>query len=107
MVVLLLTCALALVSMPLSVASAPIAVSVDQHSWLKEAAPNDNFGTEKELPSKNKPGDSERAVLRFNLSPIPPKARIQSAIATFRVTTPDPSPVHVFRITKAPGRRAG
>jgi hypothetical protein len=87
--------------MPFSVHSAPITVSVDQDSWLKEAAPNDNFGTEKELPSKNKPGDNERAVLRFNLSPIPPKARIQSAIATFRVTTPDPSPVHVFRITKA------
>jgi hypothetical protein len=101
MVVLLLICALALLSIPLSVASAPITVSVDQDSWLKEAAPNDNFGTEKELSSKTKPGDNERAVLRFNLSPIPPKARIQSAIATFRVTTPDPSPVHVFRITDA------
>ncbi len=101
LITLALLLPLDLLSTPFPVHAAPITISVDQDSWLKEAAPNDNFGTEKELSIKNTPTDNERAVFRFNLSPIAPKAEIRSAIATFRVTTPDSSPVHVFRIIDA------
>jgi hypothetical protein len=76
-----------------------ITVFVDQDSWLKEAAPFDNFGSEKELPVKNKRGDSERAVFRFDLSGIPANSKIDAATATFRVTTPDTSPINIYRIT--------
>lgn len=74
---------------------------VDQDSWLKEAAPFDNFGGEKELPAKNKSGDSERAVYRFDLSAISAQPNIISATARFRVTTPDNQPINVFRVTDA------
>ena len=79
--------------------AAATTVPVDQDAWLKEAAPQDNFGNEKELPIKNKATDNERAVFRFDLSALPPTSEISQATATFRVTTPDTSPVHVFRIT--------
>lgn len=79
----------------------PIAIvaAVDQDSWLKQAARRDNFGDEKELPAKRKGGDSERAVLRFDLSDIPAGAEIISAAATLRVTSADRRPVNVHRIT--------
>ena len=77
----------------------PITVLVDQDAWLKEAAPGDNFGDEKELPIKNKATDNERAVFRFDLSPVPLNAEISQATASFRVTTADSSPVNIYRIT--------
>ena len=76
-----------------------VTVTVDQDSWLKEAAPFDNFGDEKELPVKNKPGGSERAVFRFDLSDIPLNSQIHAATATFRVTTRDTRPINIYRIT--------
>ncbi len=85
---------------PLVQGANPITVLVDQDSWLKEAAPNDNFGEDKELPIKHKPTDNERAVFRFDLTPIPEGAEILQATATFRVTTPDSQPVNVYRLTK-------
>ena len=97
----LLVVSLALGMCGLSVATVDAEVTtvfVDQDSWLKEAAPGDNFGSEKELPVKNKAGDSERAVYRFSLTGIPVNTKVNSAIATFRVTTPDSQPINVFRI---------
>lgn len=79
----------------------PIVAAVDQDSWLKQAARSDNFGNESELPVKRKQGDSERAVIRFDLSGVPIGARVQSAVARLRVTTADRRPVDVYRVTDA------
>ena len=61
----------------------------DRDTWLKEAAPNDNFGGEGELPVKNKPSDNTRAVYHFDLSSITPGTRVVTATLKFYVTVND------------------
>ena len=70
-------------------------------AWLKEAAPNENHGDDKELPVKNKPGDNFRAVYQFDFSSIPVGANVTRADFWLRVTGEDDSgdPVNVYRIT--------
>ena len=36
-------------------------------TWLKEAAPNENHGNDKELSAKNKPSDNFRALYLLSL----------------------------------------
>ena len=61
----------------------------DRDAWIKEAAPNDNFGGESELPVKNKPTDSFRALYHYDLSSIATGSIVQSATAWFYVTAND------------------
>ena len=70
-------------------------------AWLKEAAPNENHGSDEELPVKNKPGDSFRAVYQFDFSSIPAGANVTRADLWLRVTGEDNSgePVNIYRIT--------
>ncbi|MEE8130595.1 MAG: DNRLRE domain-containing protein, partial [Vicinamibacterales bacterium] len=64
-------------------------VNPDRDSWLKEQAPDDNYGSEIELRIKNKAGDSQRAVYHFDLASIPVGSTVQSATAWFYVTAGD------------------
>jgi len=77
-----------------------ITAFVDQDSWLKQAARNDNFGSEKELPIKKKRRDNERAVFRFDLSGIVPNSKVEKATAILRVTTPDSRRVKIYSIVE-------
>lgn len=76
-----------------------ITVAADQDSLIRQAAPGDNSGGEKELSVKNKPGDSERSIYRFNLATLPDGVRINSATLRLRTTTPDSAPINIYRIT--------
>ncbi len=94
---LLLACMLA----PLRVEAGAFTVYVDRDSYIKELAPQQNFGTEKELLAKTKPGDSFRVLYRFDLSTLPAGEAVTSAVATFYVSGGDPAglPVNIYRIT--------
>ncbi len=70
-------------------------------SYLKQAAPSENHGTDAELSIKNKPGDNFRTVFRFDLSGIPANANVTNAALRLRVTGVDDSgqPTRVYRVT--------
>ncbi|MGI9237856.1 MAG: DUF6701 domain-containing protein [Woeseiaceae bacterium] len=72
-------------------------------TYLKESAPNENHGSDKELPIKNKSGDNFRALYQFDLSSIPPNANVTRAELRLRVTGEDDSgdPVNIHRVTDA------
>ena len=61
----------------------------DRDAWLKEAAPDDNFGNESELPVKNKASNSFRALYHYDLSSVATGGTVQSATAWFYVTSND------------------
>jgi uncharacterized repeat protein (TIGR01451 family) len=86
---------------PLRVEAGAFTVYVDRDSYLKESAPSQNYGGEKELLCKTKSGDNFRVVFRFDLSTLPAGEAVTSAIATFYVTGEDPSelPVNIYRVT--------
>lgn len=64
-------------------------VNAGRDAWIKEQAPDANFGSVTELPVKNNAGDSHRALYHFGLSSIPAGSRVQSATAWFYVTVED------------------
>ena len=64
-------------------------VNPDRDAWIKEQAPDDNFGSESELPVKSKAADSHRTLYHFGLSSIPVGSLVQSATAWFYVTVED------------------
>lgn len=70
-------------------------------TWLKEAAPNENHGSDKELSAKNKPTDNFRALYLFDLSALPANANVTRADLWLRVTGEDDSgqPVNIYRVT--------
>lgn len=70
-------------------------------TWLKEAAPNENHGSDKELSAKNKPSDNFRALYLFDLSAIPANANVTQADLWLRVSGEDDSgePVNIHRVT--------
>lgn len=70
-------------------------------TWLKEAAPNENHGNDKELSVKNKPTDNFRTIYLFDISSIPPGANVTNAELRLRVTGEDDSgePVNIYRVT--------
>jgi hypothetical protein len=76
-------------------------VFVDRDSWLWQSYPQDNFGGDDELQSRNSQNGAERTVIQFDLSPIPQNAVLVSAMAWLFVLDPDPSgqPVNLHRIT--------
>lgn len=82
-----------------STAASSLTLPVDHDSWLKQPAPDDNFGRDKEVSISNKQTDSERAVLLFDLARVPANAEILSARLRLRVTSSDKRTVNVFRIT--------
>jgi len=61
----------------------------DRDAWIKEQAPDDNFGSEVELPVKNKVADSHRAVYHFDVASIPVGTQVTSATLWFYVTAND------------------
>jgi MSHA biogenesis protein MshQ len=73
----------------------------DADSWLKEAAPNENHGTDDELSVKNTPTDNFRTVYYFDLSDIAVGTNVTDAELRLRVTGEDDSgdPVNIYRIT--------
>jgi len=64
-------------------------LSPDRDAWIKEAAPDDNFGSDSELAVKNKAGDSFRALYHYDLTSIAGSGGVQSAIAWFYVSSND------------------
>ncbi|MGI9204362.1 MAG: DNRLRE domain-containing protein, partial [Woeseiaceae bacterium] len=87
-----------------SVASDAVAQSYQApiaDTWLKEAAPNENHGSDKELSAKNKPTDNFRVLYQFDLSSIPANANITRAELRLRVTGEDDSgqQVNIHRVT--------
>ena len=70
-------------------------------AWLKEAAPNENHGSDKELSAKNKPTDNFRALYLFDFSALPANANVTRADLWLRVTGEDDSgqPVNIYRVT--------
>ena len=72
-------------------------------AWLKEAAPNENHGNDKELSAKSKPTDNFRALYRFDFSALPANANVTRADLWLRVTVEDDSgqPVNIYRVTDA------
>lgn len=70
-------------------------------TWLKEASPNENHGSDKELSAKNKATDNFRALYKFDLSSIPANANVTRAELWLRVTGEDDSgqPVNIHRVT--------
>ncbi len=74
-----------------------------QDTWLKEWSPDESHGGDVELSCKSEADDGMRAVLRFDLSAIPPGAALDSATLGLQVTSPDDSgePVRIHRITAA------
>jgi hypothetical protein len=82
--------------------SSAYTLNVDQDTWLKESAPSVNFGADSTVSAKFNPGDSMRALYRFDLATIPVGARIASATAWFFVAGNDPEgPVNVHAVTDA------
>ena len=74
---------------------------VDRDSWLRQNNPQNNFGGDDELKSRNAQNSAERTVIQFNLSPIPQNSVLVSAKAWLFVLDSDPSGQHVnvHRIT--------
>ena len=74
--------------------------NVDQDTWIRSANPDQNNGTGNDLHVLFESGDSERALLRFDLSSIPATSTILSATAWFYVNQPHPEgSVDIHRIT--------
>lgn len=98
---------LAIALVMLSVCGSPARAQGYQTSiadtWLKEAAPNEIHGSDKELSVKNKPGDNFRTLYRFDISSIPAGANVTRAELRLRVTGEDDSgdPVNIYRVTDA------
>jgi hypothetical protein len=61
----------------------------DHDAWIRESAPNDNYGNQSELRVKNKASDSFRALYHYDLSSIAAGATVESATAWFYVTSND------------------
>jgi len=70
-------------------------------AWLEEAAPTQNYGSDRELSIRANAGERFRAVLRFDLTGLAPNANITAAEAWFRVVDPDDSgqPVNIYAVT--------
>ena len=70
-------------------------------AWLKEAAPNENHGADKELSAKNKAGDNFRAIYKFDFSSLPLNANVTRAELWLRITAEDDSgePVNIYQVT--------
>ncbi len=85
----------------LSLAQGFINPSAD--TWLKEASPNENHGSDEELSVKNKPTDNFRTLYQFDLSSIPAGANVTRADLRLRITGEDDSgdPVNIYRVTDA------
>lgn len=86
---------------PVGAARAQGFASVVEDAWLTEAAPGVNHGGDPELQVKTRPGESFRAVIRFDLSGVAPNANVTAAEAWFRVTGEDKSgmPVNIHAVT--------
>ncbi len=99
----LLGLAVFLIVFPLSARGEMYTVYVDQDSWLKQSAPDENHGSDVELSCKSTPADSFRAVFRYDLSSIPAGETVLKAMVVFYISAPDISgnPVHIHRVTDA------
>jgi hypothetical protein len=62
----------------------PQLVSADRDSWVSEASPSNNFGSDSTLKVKSQGGGNSRALIRFAL-PILPAGCTSVASATLRV----------------------
>ncbi|NIM20224.1 MAG: DUF11 domain-containing protein [Candidatus Latescibacteria bacterium] len=91
----------ALTMLPLRAEGGIYTAYLDQDSWLKQAAPFENHGSDLELFNKSTPADSFRVVCRYDLSPIPAGETVTTAVAFFYVSAPDisGSPVSIYRVT--------
>lgn len=76
-----------------------ITATVDQDSWLRQRSRTRNYGDDDELEVKSRSRSRERAVVRFDLSEVPPGATIESAQVRFYVTNPDDDTVRIYRVT--------
>ena len=75
-------------------------ITVDQDTWINSNQPDDNKGSDSVLRFAFVGGDSERPLLRYDLSSIPANSTILSATAWFYVDQPHPEgPVDIHRIT--------
>jgi CSLREA domain-containing protein len=54
-------------------------VPADFDSWVKQASPSANFGTEAILKVESQAGANERALVHFDLPPVPPGCKLVSA----------------------------
>ena len=70
-------------------------------AWLEQASPASNNGTDNELELKTKPGESFRAVLKYDLSGVAANANVTQAEAWFRVRDTDASglPINIYAVT--------
>ena len=75
-------------------------VAVDQDTWISDAQPAINFGSDNRMHIRNDSGIVDRALLRFDLSAIPAKASILSARAWFYVDQAHPEgAIEIHRVT--------
>lgn len=72
-------------------------------TYLREAAPDDNHGSDGELSARNQASDGMRVLYQFDFSGIPVGANITQAELWLRVTDVDDTgnPVGVHRVTDA------
>ena len=76
--------------------------STNRDAFIKEASPDDNFGSDAELSVKNKVGDNFRSLHHFDLSSISPGTRVTSATLWVYLTSNDPDrPVDIHPVTAA------
>ena len=72
----------------------------DRDAWIRESAPNDNFGGDAVLAVKNQAGDNLRALYHYDLSSIVGSGGVQSAKAWFYVSSnDDQAAVDIFSVT--------
>ena len=77
--------------------------SADQDTWLREANPTQNSGTDNNIRIINTVSGNQYGLYRFDLSGIPAGARINSAIAWFHFEDSDvvPESINIHRATAA------
>lgn len=67
-------------------------------TWLDQDSRHDNHGTDNPLRVVTDPGNSEIALLRFDLSGIAADEMVTAATLRIKVDSPDPDAVHVMRM---------
>jgi len=75
-------------------------IPVDQDAWIRSSNPSANNAIDDGLHTRFEDGDSERSLLRYDLSALPANASILSATAWFYVTNPHPEgPIDIHAST--------
>ena len=60
-------------------------LSVDQDAWIRSDNPSQNNGSAPDLHTRFESGNIEQPLVRFDLSPLPTNAQIQSAVLKFYI----------------------